>query len=137
MRMIFRSRSRSASSSRISWPVGAWGTGRNSVRSGCCAGSTAASGYCSAWPEWTRRGKAFRGLFSGAGGFFPHGPARRAPPAPHREHPYVLNVEGVQASIDYEPAESTTAMFGGNSNWRGPLWFPLNYLVIAALERYY
>jgi hypothetical protein len=49
----------------------------------------------------------------------------------------VLDVEGIQASIDYEPAESTTAMFGGNSNWRGPLWFPLNYLVIAALERYY
>jgi hypothetical protein len=46
-----------------------------------------------------------------------------------------LNVEGVRAGIDYEPAESTTAMFGGNSNWRGPVWFPLNYLVATALER--
>jgi mannosylglycerate hydrolase MGH1-like protein len=55
----------------------------------------------------------------------------------HREHPYELDVEGVRATIDYEPAESTTAMFGGNSNWRGPLWFPLNWLVISALERYH
>jgi hypothetical protein len=60
----------------------------------------------------------------------------RAISAYHRDHPYQLDVEGLQASIDYEPAESTTDMFGGNSNWRGPLWFPLNYLVIGALERY-
>jgi len=65
----------------------------------------------------------------------PHG--LRALSAYHRSHPYLLEVEGVTASIDYEPAESTTPLFGGNSNWRGPVWFPLNYLVVNAMERYH
>jgi hypothetical protein len=54
----------------------------------------------------------------------------------HAEHPYTLQVEGLDATIDYEPAESTTGMFGGNSNWRGPIWMPVNFLVIEALMRY-
>jgi hypothetical protein len=74
-----------------------------------------------------------RALFDPAEFLSPHG--LRSLSAYHREHPYVLDVEGVRAGIDYEPAESTTAMFGGNSNWRGPVWFPLNYLVATALER--
>ena len=61
----------------------------------------------------------------------------RALSAWHREHPYTIDVEGYTASIDYEPAESTTPLFGGNSNWRGPVWFPVNYLVISALQRYH
>ena len=52
------------------------------------------------------------------------------------EHPFVLDVPGMHSSIDYEPAESTTGMFGGNSNWRGPVWMPVNFLVVEALNRY-
>jgi len=63
----------------------------------------------------------------------PHGV--RSLSAYHREHPYEFDVEQYKASIDYEPGESTTYMFGGNSNWRGPVWFPLNYLVCDSIER--
>lgn len=53
----------------------------------------------------------------------------------HAAEPFRLDVAGLQATVDYEPAESTTALFGGNSNWRGPVWFPLNHLVVEALRR--
>jgi Mannosylglycerate hydrolase MGH1-like glycoside hydrolase domain len=79
--------------------------------------------------------KLFAKLFDENEFLSPYG--LRALSAYHRDHPYELTVQGVRATVDYEPAESTTNMFGGNSNWRGPLWFPLNYLVISALDRYY
>jgi hypothetical protein len=55
----------------------------------------------------------------------------------HLEKPFVFPVDGHDCRVDYVPGESTTGMFGGNSNWRGPVWFPLNYLLIEALERYH
>ncbi len=55
----------------------------------------------------------------------------------HAEHPFVLKVDGIEHRVDYTPGESTTGLFGGNSNWRGPVWIPLNYLLIEALERYH
>ncbi len=57
--------------------------------------------------------------------------------AHHREHPYQLNAGGQTYSVDYEPGNSTTDMFGGNSNWRGPIWFPVNYLLIESLQRFH
>lgn len=51
--------------------------------------------------------------------------------------PYVLNIDGQEYRLDYEPAESTTPMFGGNSNWRGPIWFPLNFLMIESIQKYH
>ena len=54
----------------------------------------------------------------------------------HREFPFTIDVNGVRASVDYEPAESTTPLFGGNSNWRGPVWMPLNYLAVEGLRTY-
>jgi hypothetical protein len=55
----------------------------------------------------------------------------------HKDHPYVLHVNGAEHRVDYEPAESTTWLFGGNSNWRGPVWFPINFLLIEALQKFH
>jgi len=54
----------------------------------------------------------------------------------HQDHPYVARLGGQEQRVSYEPGESTTAMFGGNSNWRGPVWFPVNYIVIRSLLQY-
>jgi len=65
----------------------------------------------------------------------PHG--IRAVSRYHKDHPYVLDVNGMEHRVDYEPAESTSGLFGGNSNWRGPVWFPVNYLLIESLQKFH
>jgi hypothetical protein len=55
----------------------------------------------------------------------------------HREHPYTLKLDGREHRVDYEPGDSTTELFGGNSNWRGPIWFPVNFLIIESLQKFH
>ena len=55
----------------------------------------------------------------------------------HKEQPFIFNADGAEYRVDYEPAESRSTMFGGNSNWRGPIWFPLNYLLIESLQKFH
>jgi hypothetical protein len=54
----------------------------------------------------------------------------------HDKHPYVLRLDGAEYRVGYEGGESTTSLFGGNSNWRGPVWFPVNYLLVEALQKF-
>ncbi len=55
----------------------------------------------------------------------------------HKDNPYVLQAGGTEHRVDYEPAESSTGLFGGNSNWRGPVWMPVNYLLIESLQKFH
>ncbi len=65
----------------------------------------------------------------------PHG--IRAVSRYHKDHPYVFHVNGMEHRVDYEPAESSTGLFGGNSNWRGPVWMPVNFLMIESLQKFH
>ena len=64
----------------------------------------------------------------------PHG--IRALSRYHQKNPFILPVDGQDYRVDYEPAESKSGLFGGNSNWRGPVWFPANFLLIESLQKF-
>ena len=55
----------------------------------------------------------------------------------HQAHPYTFDVDGASFTLSYQPAESESGLFGGNSNWRGPIWFPINYLLIESLQKFH
>jgi len=88
-----------------------------------------------ALPTKDRLVRALRYLLDENEFLSPHG--LRSISRVHKDRPYVLRVDGEEFRVDYDPAESTTGMFGGNSNWRGPIWFPINFLIVEALERYH
>lgn len=87
-----------------------------------------------AMPSENRLRRVLERLFDEAEFLSPHG--IRSLSKAHAENPFVLQADGEKHCVGYEPGESQSWMFGGNSNWRGPVWFPVNYLLIEALERY-
>jgi hypothetical protein len=86
-------------------------------------------------PTRARLERVLRYVFDEAEFLSPHGV--RSVSRAYRDHPFVVGIDGETYRVEYEPAESRTWLFGGNSNWRGPVWFPLNYLLIEALQRYH
>ena len=86
-------------------------------------------------PTRERLARVLRYMLDEAEFLSPHG--IRSVSRAHKEQPYQFDVMGMPYRVDYVPAEGNTGLFGGNSNWRGPIWFPVNFLVLEALERYH
>jgi len=86
-------------------------------------------------PSQERLVRVLRRLLDESEFLSPHG--IRALSRVHRDHPYSFRVGGEEHRVEYVPGESETGLFGGNSNWRGPVWMPVNYLLVEALERYH
>jgi hypothetical protein len=85
------------------------------------------------WPDRLRR--VLQTMFDESEFLSPYG--IRALSRHHLDKPYVLNIDGRDHRVDYEPAESTSGLFGGNSNWRGPIWLPVNFLLIESLQKFH
>jgi hypothetical protein len=93
----------------------------------------AAGGIVFSLADDVQAGRILQRLSDAAEFFSPHG--LRSLSRYHLDHPFSVELDGYTASVDYEPGESRSGMFGGNSNWRGPVWMPLNYLVYEAIRR--
>jgi hypothetical protein len=100
-----------------------------------CSVETGESHRLLAIPSRERLERVLRYLLDEKEFLSPHGV--RALSRVHREQPYSFRVGGREHRVEYDPGESTTGLFGGNSNWRGPIWFPVNYLLVEALQRYH
>ncbi len=85
------------------------------------------------WPDRLRR--VLQTMLDESEFLSPHG--IRALSRRHLAEPYTLTIDGRDHRVDYEPAESTSGLFGGNSNWRGPIWFPVNFLLIESLQKFH
>ncbi len=83
----------------------------------------------------TRLRRLIRHMLNEDGLLSPHG--LRSVSKRHADSPFVLELDGQRFTLDYEPGESTSGLFGGNSNWRGPVWFPINFLIIEALQKHH
>ncbi len=92
-------------------------------------------GHSPEHPEDGRLGKLLLKMLDETEFLGPHG--IRALSRFHKDNPYIFYTEGEEHRVDYEPAESSSGLFGGNSNWRGPVWFPVNFLLIESLQKFY
>lgn len=97
-------------------------------------GDTSHAHHLLAIPSRPRLERVLRYLLDEGEFLAPHGV--RSVSAVHRERPYIFRANGEEFRVDYVPGESRSGVFGGNSNWRGPIWFPVNYVLIEALEQY-
>ncbi len=100
-----------------------------------CADGTTRTHRLLAIPSRERLERVLRYVLDEKEFLSPHG--IRALSRVHADQPFTFDVGGESHRVEYVPAESTSGMFGGNSNWRGPVWFPVNYLIVEALERYH
>jgi hypothetical protein len=85
--------------------------------------------------NWDRLRRLLKVMLDESEFLSPHGV--RSLSRAHGQDPYVLRLDGAEHRVSYEPAESRTGLFGGNSNWRGPVWFPVNYLIIESLQKFH
>ena len=115
-------------------PIGSSRTVPTTATCSTCTSAKAAKVGCwrSCLPERLRR--VLRWLLDETEFLSPYGV--RALSAAHREHPFSVDLGGMTYTVEYDPGESTTGLFGGNSNWRGPIWFPVNYIVIEGIRRF-